>query len=215
MNNISNNTKPTIPYLYQNSHIVGCALGLLPLFLFYSGLIGNSWPLAVIGFYGIGWVIGRKWTMNDESVTLPDSQKQSFCLLDILDSTIEKAEYRIPGEARGVLNSIKNCATELAPRLEAAPSLTHELKILERLVNKYLPITLENYLRLPSDYAMSQSLNPSGQTATMLLYEQLVILDNQLKKMLTNTVADDARAVIENGRFLEEKFKSYDFFNLQ
>jgi hypothetical protein len=215
MNNISNNTKPTIPFLYQNAHVAGCTLGLLPLFLFYSGLIGKSWPFAVIGFYSIGWVIGRKWISHDKSVTLPDSQKQSFCLLDILDSTIEKAECRIPGEARGVLSSIKACVTELAPRLEASSSLTHELKILKRLVNKYLPITLENYLRLPSDYAMNQPLGSSGQTATMLLCEQLVIIDNQLKKMLTDTVADDARAVIENGRFLEEKFKSYDFFNLQ
>jgi hypothetical protein len=215
MNNLPNIIKPTFPFLYQNAHVVGCVLGLFPLFLFYSGLIGKSWPFAVIGFYGIGWVMGRKWTKNDESVALPDTQKQSFRLLDILDSTIEKAEFRISGEARGVLNSIKNCVTELAPRLEAAPSLTHELKILERLVNRYLPITLENFLRLPSDYAISQSLGPSGQTATMLLHEQLVILDNQLKKMLMNTVADDARAVIENGRFLEEKFKSYDFFNLQ
>lgn len=202
-----------MPFLYQNAHVAGCVMGLLPLVLFYSGLIGKSWPLAVIGCYGFGWAIGRRW-IDKVFVAQLDLQKQSVNLLDMLDSTIENAESGLSIEARSILKNIRICVTELAPRLEAAPSLINELKILERLVVKYLPVTLENFLRLPADYAINQPLG-SGKTAKILLYEQLVLLDNQLKKMLTDTVADDARAVVENGRFLEEKFKSYDFFNLK
>lgn len=117
-------------------------------------------------------------------------------------------------EARSILASIKTCVGELVPRLETSPSNTQELKILERLVRRYLPFTLENYLRLPHSYAINEPLN-EGKTANELLIAQLALLNEHLQKMLSDTVAEDARAIVENGRFLEEKFKSFDFFKVK
>lgn len=209
----SNTPQPAIPFLYQKAHITGCIMGLIPLVLFFSHQIGQSWPLAVIACYAAGWYMGRNLFNNAPAISLyPHSQPHS--LIDTLDSTIDNAESGLSVEARKILYDIRICVTDLAPRLEAAESLSHETKILKRLIVKYLPITLENYLRLPHDYAINEPLS-SGKTAEILLREQLALLYIQLKKMLTDTVADDAKAVIENGRFLEEKFKPYDFFNIK
>lgn len=202
-----------IPYWYRNSHIAACFLGLIPLLLFFSGHIGMWWPVGVAGAYYFGWRIGERW--NDPEInSSQDSGLPLASLTESLDKTLQAAQYGISKEARSIFDSIKTCVGELAPRLEASSSNSHELKILERLVRKYLPFTLENYLRLPHAYAISKPLS-AGKTANELLIAQLTLLNDHLQKMLADAVAEDARAIVENGRFLEEKFKPFDFFEVK
>lgn len=171
------------------------------------------WPVGVAGAYYFGWRIGERW--NDPEInSSQDSGLPLASLTESLDKTLQAAQYGISKEARSIFDSIKTCVGELAPRLEASSSNSHELKILERLVRKYLPFTLENYLRLPHAYAISKPLS-AGKTANELLIAQLTLLNDHLQKMLADAVAEDARAIVENGRFLEEKFKPFDFFEVK
>ena len=202
-----------IPYWYRNSHIAACFSGLIPLLLFFSGHIGMWWPVAVAGAYYFGWRVGERWS-DPEINSSQDSSLPLASLTESLDETLRSSQYGISKEARSIFDSITTCVGELVPRLEASSSNSHELKILERLVRKYLPFTLENYLRLPHAYAISQPLS-AGKTANELLIAQLTLLNDHLQKMLSDAVAEDARAIVENGRFLEEKFKSFDFFKVK
>ena len=41
-------------YLYSNKNLVGSAGGLVGLGLFFTGVVGELWPLVVAGLYGAG-----------------------------------------------------------------------------------------------------------------------------------------------------------------
>jgi hypothetical protein len=55
----------------------------------------------------------------------------------------------------------------------------------------------------------------NGNTAQAMLLEQLVLLDERMQAMLANALSEDARALTENGLFLEQKFRLQDFFSLK
>jgi len=112
-----------------------------------------------------------------------------------------------------LLYGIRETLADLLPRLTDRALYSEETYTVERTIRDYLPTTLESYMRLPAGFAETHALT-QGKTARILLVEQLGILDNHLKKLLKNAVEKDARALVENGRFLAEKFKSCDFFNL-
>ena len=44
----------TTVYLFSTKNLVGSALGLVGLGLFFTGIVGGLWPIVVIGLYGVG-----------------------------------------------------------------------------------------------------------------------------------------------------------------
>ena len=75
---------------------------------------------------------------------------------------------------------------------------------------EYLPQTLQRYLSLPPAYRNAYPLQ-DGKTATQLLVEQLTLLDQTMKKIVANFLADDSQALLANGRFLADRFQNQDF----
>ena len=69
----------------------------------------------------------------------------------------------------------------------------------------YLPEALDNYLRLPREWADTRPIEGS-KTALMVLIEQLDLLAATMDQIFDAANRADAQALIAHGRFLEAKF---------
>lgn len=199
-------------FLYGYPNLVGSLLGLAGLGLFFAGLIGPGWPLIVLGLYALGWVLAWQFAPGPEHLEIA-REAHASALLEELEDIIRRVDKRLPKEAVQLLRSLRDTLAELLPRLAASPIFSQQTHSLEKTVRDYLPTTLENYLRLPPMFARAHSLD-GGRTAQALLLEQLGLLNQAMGDMLADTLAQDARRLAENGRFLEQKFQPQDFLTL-
>ncbi len=199
-------------FLYGYPNITGAMLGLLGLGLYFAQVIGPGWPWIVCGLYGLGWMLA--WQLAPREMHLEITREAcAEALLDELENLVRRVNKRLPKEAQHLLNSLRQTLLELLPRLTDDTVFSHEGHSVEKTVRNYLPATLENYLRLPPAFAHMHVLK-EGKTAQAMLLEQLTLLDTQMRQMLANALRDDARALAENGAFLEQKFRPLDFFHL-
>lgn len=199
-------------FLYGYPHMAGSALGLLGLGLYFGGIIGPGWPFIVAGCYGLGWLVA--WQVIPAETHLEITREaHAEALLTELDALIARVKKRLPGEAATVLANLRATLADLLPRLSQSSVFSQEAHGVEQTVREYLPATLESYLRLPPMYARVHVMR-NGKTALDQLRDQLGLLDERMQAMLDNALADDARALSENGVFLRSRFKPYDFFSV-
>jgi len=197
-------------YLYGYPNIVGSVLGLVGLALYFTGIIGPGWPYIVFGLYALGGVL--TWQVAPAEAHLEIARElHAGALLAELDQLVKQVAKRLPKEALALLHALRDTLGELLPRLADSPVFSNEVHSVEKTVRDYLPVTLENYLRLPPVFAHMHKL-AGGKTADAQLQEQLELLLTQMRTMLQGALADDARALAENGTFLRERFTPYDFF---
>ena len=72
---------PALRYLYSGKNIVGSALALLGLLLFFTGVITSFfWPFVVVGMYGIGALLapGPPKLALGETTFDPESIRKSL-----------------------------------------------------------------------------------------------------------------------------------------
>jgi len=210
-NNPVSEKKIQTHWIFQYQHITGCIFGLISLYLFSKGWFGKFWPITLVGSYSIGWWLADTLMAKPSKPLAQKTIARAHPLSDGRAAILAKVEKRIPENAFNILIKICQCGAELRPRLETNPARIEELKLLERVIEVYLPITLDNYLKLPAEFAKIEMLS-DGKTAEELLLEQLNLLAEHLHSMLKEAVMNDARTVIENGLFLEERFKAANSF---
>lgn len=88
-----------------------------------------------------------------------------------------------------------------------------ELYIVRRIVEDYLPSTLEGYLQLPRTYADTQAVT-DGKTAKEVVIEQLELLRDRLAEVDDAARRGDASTLLTNRRFLQDRFGSSDSLKL-
>lgn len=191
-----------ILFLYGTKNLVGCALGLVGLALFFSGVIEDWWLAIVLGLYAAGWMI----TPERRDVDLSHRASLAECIDDLTSRT----RKRLPAEAIALLENIRQTVDAITPRLNDGTLNIEQKAAIINSVTRDLPETLSNYLRLPPVFA-SVHVVENGKTCKNLLLDQLGILDTQLKKIADSIYRDDADALILNGRILGEKFHTVNF----
>lgn len=201
-------------YLYSTRNIVGCCLGMAGLLLLFAGVIGPGWPLIVLGLYAAG-VLG--WPRNRLAEAAVNSEVSADKLVQHLDRLVNRVAKGLPDAALALLRNIQATLEELLPRLRAlkdsgALSAQSAFTIQETL-RRYLPDMLAGYLKLPPAFARLQPLK-DGRTAAQALTEQLRLLDDSLKQIAREAYAGDADALIDSGRFLQQKFDPRPAFRL-
>lgn len=197
-------------YLYGYPNIVGAALGLAGLGLYFTGIIGPGWPFIVAGLYALGAVLAWQVAPAEEHLEIA-RELHADALLAELDRLLAQVAKRLPAQALALLKELRTTLGELLPRLADNATFSSQAHGVEKTVTDYLPATLENYLRLPPMFARMHKL-AGGKTADEQLQEQLDLLLAQMRSMLQGALADDARALAENGAFLRDRFTPYDFF---
>jgi hypothetical protein len=193
-------------FLYSTGNIVGSALALGGLGLFFGGVIHAYWWAIVAGLYGVGVLA---WPASSLAQTAANTQLSAIELAQQVRKLIDRVAHGLPNEALDLLRSIQATLGELLPRIDEMRdsgilSAKDSFTVIET-VRRYLPDTLAAYLRLPRLYAQMQPL-ADGQTASQTLLSQLRMLDGSLKDIAKNAFEGDAQKLITNGQFLQNKF---------
>jgi hypothetical protein len=191
-----------LTWLYGTRNLVGSVLGLVGLALFFLGAIHDFWFLIVGGAYGIGYLAVPANRALETSVNGSMDAAEVESALRSLEAHVRG---RIPPEALTLVHSIANSVIALLPAVAGAKSVDDTIYTVRRTALDYLPQTLKNYLALPPAYRSVQPIQ-NGKNATQLLIEQLRILDDRLTTIVRDAYANDARALVENGAFLDQKF---------
>lgn len=187
-------------YLYSTKNLVGCALALLGLGLFFTGLVGPLWPVVVIGLYIVGALATPSNTKYDlHSGWDPGDVRKA------LNTQLKTINGKVPDDVLGKVSSIQDTITNLLPRLERLPPGSEDLYIIQRTALEYLPATLEAYLNLPRAYATLRQVD-NGKTPSQLLMDQLSLLESKINEISDDIARDDSDRLLANGRFLREKF---------
>ncbi len=200
------NRQQLLLFLYSTPNIVGSALGLLGLLLYFTGLIDSYWFFIVVGLYAIGVVATPKNPIYDLHLRNQLSVEEVRAELENLVRTIQS---KVPAEILAKVVSIKESIASILPNIVDVSSSDYNIYVIRQTALEYLPEALQNYLNLPTAYA---NLHPvkNGKTARQLLSDQLDLLDNQMKEIVVDFHKNDTQKLLVHGRFLEEKFRKSD-----
>ena len=193
---------PVLRYLYSGKNIVGSALALLGLGLFFSGAISVAfWPFVVAAMYGVGALLAPgppKMALEGTSFD-PDSIRRS------LQHQLSTAAGKLPPEQMTRLQGIADTIIGILPHYANFPPGSPDLFVVGRTATDYLPAALQAYLNLPRAYATLHKMS-NGKTASQVLDDQLSLLAAKMDEVADAVHKKDSDALLANGRFLEEKF---------
>ncbi|OQY44038.1 MAG: hypothetical protein B6242_13555 [Anaerolineaceae bacterium 4572_78] len=129
---------------------------------------------------------------------------------------LEKIIHAVRSElTRDILIKVENIQISILkvlPYIADVNSSDHTIYAIRHTALQYLPETLENYLKLPKDFANNQPIK-GNKTARQLLLEQLDLLDHKMKTVAQDFHRNDAHQLLAHGKFLEEKFGMSDMWS--
>jgi hypothetical protein len=193
---------PVLRYLYSGKNIVGSALALFGLLLFFTHVITTFfWPFVVVAMYGIGALLAPgppKVALSGTSFD-PDSIRRS------LQRQLSIANGKLTPDLQSKLQDIADTIMGILPHYAEFPPGSPDLFVVGRTATDYLPSALQAYLNLPRAYATLHKM-PNGKTADQVLGDQLTLLASKMDEVADAVHKKDSDALLANGRFLEEKF---------
>lgn len=202
--------KQLLLFLYSTPNIVGSLLGILGLLLFAAGIIQQFWLLIVVGLYIVGVVVTPHNTQYEFVLRNELSMEE---LRAELENLLRLARTRVPDELYQKLLSIQTSIVSILPQISDINSANYNIHVIRQTVFDYLPTALQNYLNLPPAFANIHPVK-DGKTARQLLGEQLDLLDQEMKEIVTDMSRDDSQKLVVHGRFLQDKFSNADLFGL-
>ena len=189
-------------YLYSGKNIVGSALALLGLLLFFTHVItAFFWPFVVVAMYGIGALLapGPPQVALAGTSFDPDSIRRS------LQHQLSTANGKLSPALMAKVQSISDTIMGILPHYADFPPGSPDLFVVGRTATDYLPSALQAYLNLPRAYATLHKM-PNGKTADQVLDDQLTLLESKMDEVADAVHKKDSDALLANGKFLEEKF---------
>jgi hypothetical protein len=187
-------------YLYSNKNLVGSAGGLAGLALYFTGLVGDLWPVVVGGLYGVGAL-----------ATPPTRTFDLHSGLDAANLNRAMAEQerrlrgRVPDDVLAAVGRVHGQVREVLERRHALPPGSQDAFVVERTALDYVPTALESYLNLPRGYANRVPVS-NGRTPRQVLLDQLALLESKLGEVLEAIAKGDTDRLLAHGRFLEDRF---------
>jgi len=199
-------------YLYSSKNIAGCALGLGALAAYFTGVIHDFWPEIVAGAYGIG-ALAAPGSASFDPVALERSMTSEEVAASLARFTT-KIEKLVPADIFALVQSIVTSINGILPMLAArsAALADEDAYTIRQTALHYLPETVAAFLKLPPAFRSLQPVQ-DGKTANVVLAEQLRVLDAKMKEIAQNLSANNAQALLANGRFLRERFESQSFLS--
>ncbi len=194
-------------FLYGNKNIAGSLLGLGALAAYFTGFIHEWWYAIVAGSYAIGYVAAPGSPQFETELNAQMSNAQIESGLEKLN---EQVKPLLSPDAYALVASISSSIVSILPNVTKTSIGDEQLFTIRQTALTYLPQTLQGYFNLPPAYRNTQTLE-SGKTAKAVLLEQLTLLDDKMKDIVKNVVANDSQALVANGTFLSEKMKKPEF----
>jgi hypothetical protein len=172
-------------YLYSTKNLVGSAAGLAGLGLYFTGLVGELWPVVVGGLYGVGALATPPTrTLDLHSGLDPANLNRAMAEQE------RRLRGRVPEDVLAAVGRVHGLVREVLEHPDALD---------------YLPTALESYLNLPRGYANRVPVS-EGRTARQVLLAQLALLEAKLGEVLDAIAKGDSDRLLAHGRFLEDRF---------
>jgi hypothetical protein len=187
-------------YLYSNKNLAGSAGGLAGLALYFTGVVGELWPLVVAGLYGVGALATPPTRVIDLRSGLDPSN-----LNRAMAEQLRRIRGRVPDDVFAGVGRIHDQIRAVLERRHALPPGSPDAFVVERTTLDYLPTALESYLNLPRAYANRVPVS-QGRTARQVLLDQLALLEAKLGEVLEAVAKGDTDRLLAHGRFLEDRF---------
>lgn len=200
-------------FIFSNKNIVGLICASLVVGLGFLGIVKQGWLLVAVIAYIFGYLVGPKekevvfYHVKGESIADYIGFLQKF-LRNSLDN------QKLSLEAKEALQNITKNATELLTFLQGKESydfLSEDMTNLKSIFDTYIPKLVNQFSRLPSEYANNVKTS-NGKTAKEMFLEQLTLLEHKIQEISYGIYEDDVTALKVNGRFLKEKFETNDLF---
>ncbi|MGD9888952.1 MAG: hypothetical protein AB7S56_06785 [Halothiobacillaceae bacterium] len=193
-------------WLYSNGNLLGSALALAGLGLYFAGLLGDIWWLVVPGLYVAGYLIAPRPPRRQDSL----SQAQAD-LHEALDELQRRAHGGLTAERLETFDRLIASLRETLPLLEKQSMGDRTAYTLRQTILDYLPTTLDNYLRLPRIYRQMHKLS-DGRTPRQVFVTQLDLLNNEVQSSLIALADNDTQQLLANERFLADRFSRPESF---
>ena len=200
-------------YLGSRANIVGSVGGLaalgthVGLVVAGTGGLGWLWPAAVAGVYGVGALLAGRDTVDLHVGGASVDTEQLRKDLDTLRRRVERYGGKLPGDLTQATRGVLGTLAIIVARGESLAANAEGLFVVDRTIHDYLPTSLESYLNLPRTYAMQRRVE-GRRTAHEELLAQLALLQVELTKIADGVFENDAKSLADQGRFLEERFRT-------
>ena len=192
---------PVVRYLASAKNIVGCLFALVGLVLFFTGVIGDVWPLVVGALYGAGALIAPARPAR----TLFGGRLDPGGIRAALKDLQRDVRSRLPRDVEARVTEIVETIEGIVPKAGSLTPGSQDVFILQRTATDYLPTAIHTYLDLPREYADSHPIK-DGKTAREVLSEQLQLLSEQMNEVANAVNRNDVDRLLAHGRFLEQRF---------
>lgn len=191
-------------FVYGTPNILGSALALLGLGLFFAGVIKRFWPLIVIGLYLCGHLLAPRQRGLGLQVAQALDEAE---MRQALDRLLRAIRSKVPPEVLERVRRIRDVICDILPRLQEVEGGDYQVHVIRQTATDYLPELLETYVRLPPAFARLHPVR-KGKTARDLLNEQLGLIEDQLQTILADIHHRDTQALLSHGEFLKQKFQA-------
>lgn len=148
-------------------------------------------------------LFGRRQEPEAVPLPAPPTEADIAAALDAVGETI--VTRNAPPVVRARVQRIDRTIRGTLPRLRDIGLGSYDGFSVMTTATDYLPEALDNYLRLPREWADTRPIE-GYKTALMVLIEQLDLLAATMDKIFDAANRADAQALIAHGRFLEAKF---------
>lgn len=192
-------------YLGSTKNIVGSLLGVTAVGAHLAVGLGSLWPVAVAGCYAIGALVAPPEKVRLHIAGAGDQVAALQHDLTALGEKVQASRSRLDDDVAAAVGQILALLRSVLDRAEVLATSPDHLFVVSRTIRDYLPTSLESYLNLPRTYAL-QSRVAGRRTAHDELMAQLALLQTQLGKVSQAVHAGDEQALVDQGRFLQEKF---------
>lgn len=197
-------------YLYSNKNIAGCVCATVAILAYLTGIVHDFWWEIAVGAYVVPALALP--SQRDTGVTL-DQQMSDADLVNGLKRLSDRSAKMLPAPVSGDVGDICAMLESAIPMISAKnypDQLAHDVRT---TASEYLPQTIDAYLRMPPAFRNVKKLQ-DGKTATQIFSEQIALLKQHLQAVGDDLAANDANALLANGRFLREKFASPEFLGI-
>lgn len=189
---------------------LGAAAGAMAVFLAWlqsSVFLGAGGVAALVaGVALIGF--GQRAAASALPVETSDATLFDDACLAALDRALDLLAPEVPDEEVGQLKEIKQLIVRIARQAGSAgvdENFTMEDRMyVTECVRRYLPDTLQSYLKVPQDQRSAAVLE-GGQSAQSLLRSQLGLLRTELEKREAKMAKSAGEHLLRQQRFLQSK----------
>jgi hypothetical protein len=196
-------------YFYSNANLWGSVAGFIGLGLLFGGVIERGWIFIVAGLYLSAAMLAPRARATGVEL---NERLGAAEIKARIDTLIRAVGGNAAPTTVAKIESVRDQMLELLPRLEAnAGSADKDLFQLRETVFRYLPESVDAYLKLPRLYRQFHVVR-DGKTAEVLFAEQITLLEKEVSEVGARIYQAEAQGLLAQGRFLDQKFrKNGDF----